>query len=157
MLQLLGLEETDGFLEKKAAYVAGWAAPILSGKGETDETPRHLIKGALESVEKIVAAFVEALRPNAFLAARLEAMEAADAASRLRVAEKPAESEIPDWRELPDPSALSPAQMERAVASWEAKTRKGATTLDFESYVRRAQAKRAARGGKSEDGNRAAA
>jgi hypothetical protein len=157
MLQLLGFEETDGFLEKKAAYVAGWAAPILSRKEETEKDPRRLIKGALEDVERIVAAFVEALRPNAFFAERLLAIEAAEAASRLRVAEKPVESEIPDWRDLPDPSALSPAQRERAVASWEAKKRKGATTLDFEAYVRRAQAKRAAKSEKSEDGNLAAA
>ena len=143
MLQILGLEETDGFLAKKAAYVGGWAKPLLAGGADQAK----LMRGVLEDVEKIVAKMVEGLASNAFFAARMKAIEEIEMASRVPEADEPLVSDIPDWRDADTIEALTPAQVERARASYEAKKAKGSSAASgsFEDFVRNGQRKRSRR------------
>lgn len=144
LLQLLGLEETEGFLSKKAAYVGGWAKPLLAKDGDCAK----LLRGVLEDVERVVAHFVEALRPNPFFAARMDAIEELARLNRIPDALEPMASEIPDWRDADGMDALTPAQVERARASYEAKKGKGASIASgsFDDFVRKSQNKRSRRG-----------
>lgn len=146
MMQILGLEETPGFLAKKCAYVGGWAKPLLAGGQEAGK----LLRSVLEDSEKVVSVLVAALEGNPFFAARLALIEANEADNRIPDAAEPMVSEIPDWRDADGLDALTPAQMDRAAASYAAKKGKGADIASgsLADFILRSQRKRARKGGR---------
>ncbi|CUW41874.1 protein of unknown function (plasmid) [Magnetospirillum sp. XM-1] len=146
MMQILGLEESPGFLAKKCAYVGGWAKPLLAGGQEAGK----LLRSVLEDSEKVVSVLVAALEGNAFFSARLALLASNEQENRIPDAAEPMASEIPDWRDADGLDALTPAQMDRAAASYAAKKGKGAAIASgsLADFILRSQRKRARKGGR---------
>jgi len=143
IIQILGFEETPGILAKKAAYVGGWAKPLLAEDADCE----GLLRGVMEDVERVVARIVEAATGNPYFDQRLAAIQELERANRIPEASERMHTEIPDWRDADGVDALTPAQIERARTSFEAKKAKGAAAASgsFDDFIRHGQNKRTRR------------
>jgi hypothetical protein len=143
MMNFLGLDETENFMARKAAYVGGWSKALPM----TGEEGSKLVRATLEDVERIFVKTIDALAGNEFIAERLEAIRKRDEEAKIPEAAELGETEVPDWRDADGIEALTPAQKERANASYASKKAKGAAAANgtLEDFILRAQKKRSGR------------